>query len=251
MQNPRYNQPRLKKWLRGKGFYVALAVCLLGAGLASWALIQNAVQSGDPQSQINQEVPSWDSSDTEVVEKPVTSQPKSSSAASNSQSTSSSQGQDSSSSSASAGQQSEPASQQTASNGVFVSPISGETVNPFSDGKVIKDQTLGDWRTHNGIDIKAEAGAQVKACQNGKVTSVRDDDIWGTVVEIQFEGGATGIYKSLSQKVTVKEGQTLKSGDVIGTVAQSIPGESKLGTHLHFELKKDGAYVDPAAYFSK
>ena len=218
MQNPRYNQPRLKKWLRGKGFYVALAVCLLGAGLASWALIQNAVQGGDPQSQINQEVPSWDSSDTEVVEKPVTSQPKSSSAASNSQSTSSSQGQASSSSPASAAQQSEPASQQTASNGVFVSPISGETVNPFSDGKV---------------------------------TAVRDDDIWGTVVEIQFEGGATGIYKSLAQKVTVKEGQTLKSGDVIGTVAQSIPGESKLGTHLHFELKKDGAYVDPAAYFSK
>ena len=56
---------------------------------------------------------------------------------------------------------------------------------------MIKGQTLGDWRTHNGIDIKAEAGAQVKACQNGKVTSVRDDDIWGTVVEIQFEGGAT------------------------------------------------------------
>ena len=53
MQNPRYNQPRLKKWLRGKGFYVALAVCLLGAGLASWALIQNAVQSGDPQSPVS------------------------------------------------------------------------------------------------------------------------------------------------------------------------------------------------------
>ena len=67
---------------------------------------------------------------------------------------------------------------------LIVSPLSGETVAAFSMDELAYSETLADWRTHDGIDIKADAGTQVLAASSGTVLSVADDDLMGTTVVI-------------------------------------------------------------------
>ena len=63
---------------------------------------------------------------------------------------------------------------------LIVSPLSGETVAAFSMDELAYSETLADWRTHDGIDIKADAGTQVLAASSGTVLSVADDDLMGS-----------------------------------------------------------------------
>ncbi|MBC3516814.1 M23 family metallopeptidase [Neobittarella massiliensis] len=250
MQKLHYGKSKFQRFFSGKGFYIALAACILGAGIASWALINGTMNDIKKQNKaIGSETPSWESSDTQIVEKPVEDQAKPSEDSSAQQNTQSSSEPASTTSPDSSASPDAQDNSQTAPTGGFLSPISGETINPFSGGDLVKDATLGDWRTHNGVDIAADVGTQVISCAAGTVKSIRDDDLWGTVIEIEFEGGATGIYKAMSPETTVKEGQAVSAGDPIGTIAKSCVNESKLAPHLHFELKQDGKYVDPTGYW--
>lgn len=57
----------------------------------------------------------------------------------------------------------------------FSLPVAGEKLNPYSDGKLVKDATLGEWRTHDGLDLKAAKGTPVYAAAEGTVASVKED----------------------------------------------------------------------------
>ncbi|MFR1809000.1 MAG: peptidoglycan DD-metalloendopeptidase family protein, partial [Pygmaiobacter massiliensis] len=83
----------------------------------------------------------------------------------------------------------------------------------------------------------------VKAAMAGTVSAVKEDPMWGTVVEVQCDAG-TLRYCGLAADVKVKEGTLLKQGELLGTLGE-IPAETALEPHLHFELLKDGALVDP------
>lgn len=71
----------------------------------------------------------------------------------------------------------------------LIQPIDGEVFTQYSNGELVKSETLGDWRTHNGIDIAADEGTPVKAAAKGSVTGVRSDALWGYVVEITHPDG--------------------------------------------------------------
>ena len=107
------------------------------------------------------------------------------------------------------------------------------------------NETLADWRTHNGVDIAAAQDTAVRSAAAGEVTRVYEDALWGTVVE-QKSGELVLRYAGLNKEVSVHEGDTLTVGQTIGRVGE-IPAESKLEPHIHFEVLKDGAYQDPAA----
>ncbi len=131
---------------------------------------------------------------------------------------------------------------------LIVSPLSGETVAAFSMEELAYSETLADWRTHDGIDIKADAGTQVLAASSGTVLSVADDDLMGTTVVISHDGGYETTYSNLQSVPTVAPEQYVSAGQVIGAVGETSLAEAGMTPHLHFSVTKDGAAIDPQEF---
>ena len=118
----------------------------------------------------------------------------------------------------------------------------------FSMTELLYDETMADWRTHSGIDIKAEEGDAVKTAADGVVKEVRYDDLMGVTVVITHEDGYETQYSCLQQEPPVEQGKTVKAGDIIGLVGSTASAEADVGPHLHFSVSKDGKVIDPAEY---
>ena len=131
---------------------------------------------------------------------------------------------------------------------LIVSPLSGETVAAFSMDELIYSETLADWRTHDGMDIKAPAGTQVLAACSGTVLSVAEDDLMGTTVVIAHDGGYETTYSNLQSVPTVSPEQYVSAGQVIGAVGTTSLAEAAMTPHLHFSVAQDGQPVDPQEF---
>ncbi|MBQ6868391.1 MAG: M23 family metallopeptidase [Clostridia bacterium] len=112
-------------------------------------------------------------------------------------------------------------------------------------GELVYDKTMGDYRTHNGIDIECEVGAQVACFGNGKVEKVYNDELYGNCVVISHEDGIVSVYKGLDRGITLTEGAEIKAGDIIGAAGGTNIMENEEVPHIHFEVMKDGQYIDP------
>ena len=132
----------------------------------------------------------------------------------------------------------------------FIMPIEGEVFAPYSQGELVRNLTLGEWRTHDGVDIQAAKGSPVRAVADGVVSQVYHDPMWGTVVEITHAGGLTSVTSGLDPAVAVKQGDSVRIEDTIGVVG-SILSEVSLDDHVHFGLKQDGKWVDPISAMGK
>lgn len=130
----------------------------------------------------------------------------------------------------------------------MIMPVEGEILTAFSNNELVKSKTLGVWKTHDGIDISAEAGTPVKSMTNGTVSEVFSDALWGICVVVDHGDGVVGCYFGLDKNVPVIVGQTLSTGDVIGAVGNTAEIEIAEETHLHFAVKKNSEWIDPAAY---
>ncbi|MBP3939603.1 MAG: M23 family metallopeptidase [Clostridia bacterium] len=127
-------------------------------------------------------------------------------------------------------------------SGYFLLPLNSNVSKDFSDGEMIYSETMNDWRSHNGIDIKGNIGDNAIAVQDGTVLEVVNDEIWGDTVVIQHGNGLNAKYCGV--KATVKPEEKIEQGQVIGTVV-AIPAEEKDGVHIHLETEVDGKLVDP------
>ena len=130
------------------------------------------------------------------------------------------------------------------SNDSFILPLSGDIDRRFSMSPVY-DETMEDWRIHKGIDILCKSDEEVKSIGNGKVIKVIADPVWGYSIEVDY-GKFTAKYCGLKQGTTVIIDDTVSKGDIIGQVS-SIPCESKQENHLHFEIIRDGVWIDPTS----
>lgn len=131
-----------------------------------------------------------------------------------------------------------------------VSPLDGTTVTVFSMNELLYDETMGDWRTHEGLDIQAADGDAVKTAAGGTIQSVTKDELMGTTVTIAHSGGYVTYYSSLRSDPPISEGQQVYAGDIIGYVGTAA-AESDMGPHLHFAVSKDGTLIDPQEYVKK
>ena len=134
---------------------------------------------------------------------------------------------------------------------LIVSPLNGEVVTVFSVDQLMYNETLADWRTHDGIDISAVQGTTVLAASSGTVSSVTDDPLMGTTVVINHDGGYQTTYSNLQARPNVEAGETVSAGQIIGAVGRTAAAESAQGPHLHFSVTKDGSPVDPNEYLKR
>ncbi|MCL2035841.1 MAG: M23 family metallopeptidase [Oscillospiraceae bacterium] len=129
-----------------------------------------------------------------------------------------------------------------------IMPLAGEIINPFSNGELVKSNTLGVWRTHDAVDIAAPLGSEVRAMQKGTVSEVYSNAMWGICVTIDHGDGVSSVYMGLDKNVKVTEGNAVEAGDVIALVGNTAEAEIADPPHLHFAVKKGDAWVDPIAY---
>lgn len=127
------------------------------------------------------------------------------------------------------------------------SPLAGKTIAAFSADVLFYNETLEDWRTHNGVDIAAEEGTPVCAACDGTVLSVTEDPLMGVTVVLEHTGGFTSTYACLSEEVYVSAGDEVLAGENIGAVGSTAVAESP-EPHLHFSVSKDGTLVNPEDY---
>jgi len=99
---------------------------------------------------------------------------------------------------------------------------------------------------HSGIDIDANYGQPIVATADGKVIKASWQSSYGKSVVIKHKNGYETLFGHLSE-ITVKEGDEVKVGDVIGKAGST--GRST-GTHLHYEVIKDGKRLNPKNYLS-
>lgn len=130
----------------------------------------------------------------------------------------------------------------------FVMPVEGEIVKHYGKDKLIYSNTLQEWTTHLGIDIKADKTTVVKASADGTVKSIKNDPRYGLTIVVEHANGFTSVYSNLLTAEFVIVGENVKSGQTLGTVGNSATFEILDDSHLHFEMLKDGNSIDPEMY---
>ena len=115
---------------------------------------------------------------------------------------------------------------------------------PVKGGKV--SAGLYGYRGHTGMDIAAPYGTEIRAAKDGQVTYATNYSIWpyGKRVDISHGNGVTTRYAHCSA-VFVTSGQYVRQGDTIALVGRT---GNATGNHCHFEIKINGAIMNPANY---
>ena len=202
-----------------KGYYIALILCVIAIGISGYLYYKNANQN-DPTLQ---NPPATDGQNIPVIATDPDADP---------------------------GDATEP-SENKDTKLQTVSPVQGEVVAVYAADTLTYNQTTRDWRTHNGIDIAAEAGTAVGAAADGTVYTVYEDETMGTTVVLRHEGGYMTRYASLAEEVSVAPGDTVTAGQQLGTVGQSALLECAIGDHVHFSVTCDGEDMNPSDFLDQ
>ncbi len=127
----------------------------------------------------------------------------------------------------------------------YVWPVNGEITDPFSVDELVFNATMDDWRVHTGIDIAGALGSEVACMGDGTVEDVYTDELYGVTVVINHNNGVRSVYRNLMEAVPVSIDDTVYAGDVIGGIGNTAGYELLSPSHLHLEVIKDGAQIDP------
>ena len=208
----------------GKGYYIALILCAAAIGISGYVYYRNAGQTEEVLQQHETEaqvaVVATEENVPAAVTSPVT-------------------------------QTTETTTAPTVKKALkTASPLEGETVAVYAMDSLSYNSTTRDWRVHDGIDIAAAAGTEVKAAADGQVYTVYNDDTMGTTVVIRHEDGFVTVYASLAEEVAVSAGDKVTLGQAIGTVGETALLENALGEHLHFSVLCNDEQMDPAEFLS-
>lgn len=123
-------------------------------------------------------------------------------------------------------------------------PVKGELISGF--GKARHPEVAAEV-FHNGIDIEAPVGEEVKAVEKGTVVFADHFSGYGKMVILDHGERYYTIYAHLSE-ILKKNGDGVKRGEILGRAGDS---DSLAGANLYFEMRKDGRSIDPVPWFAK
>ena len=238
----------------GKGYYIALIACIAAVGISGYVFVRTARNSA-LETMAEASVASSETARTSVSETGKSETPAVSAKPNNNGST----GKPAQTPEAGQTAGGEEDAQTTdlmedayeavmGETPVIQWPIQGDVIATFSRDTLTYSNTMADWRTHEGLDIAAEAGSLVSATQDGTVTAVYEDDFLGRVVVVSHSGDLATLYANLAQETYVAVGDYVLSGEVLGQVGSSALLEAAEPSHLHFEVYENGSPVDPLSY---
>lgn len=255
---------QIKRFLRKKGFALAMIACLLAAAAAGvWAV--RTVREELKKSLEELELPDAGSQETlpgidellNGMEEMEWDQPETNAANSvadvpqNSLPSVHGGEQSSSGQGSGSGSVSEPSALRTDSGPASSSaapastqPVVGRMLNAYSGDELVYNKTLQDWRTHNGVDYACETGADVSAPTAGEVTVAGTEGNWGGVVSIRDDNGRVWRLCGVASQ-TVAVGEQVSVGQLLGK-AGSIGCECAEESHVHLEVMEGETYLDPA-----
>ena len=221
-------------FMEGKGFYIILFLCVAAIGISGYYLFQGLAgpaggfgpeSAVSGQAEIRREESASAQTTPPVQEEPVSrTEP------------------------APAPEPKEEVPEDAATSTAYVWPVQGEVQRDFSLEVFAYDDTMGDWRTHSGLDISAQVGAPVASCGKGTVVDVSRDPMLGQTVTVDHGTGMQSYYANLAETVSVQVGDEVSAGTVLGTVGTTAISEGSSPSHLHFEMIEYDVSIDPLYY---
>jgi murein DD-endopeptidase MepM/ murein hydrolase activator NlpD len=215
-----------------KGFYLALAVCLVAVGTIGVATFvsTSSLEQDDTSDSTTSQTEATTPSQEEPVNQIVTNIPDDRTTADKTTTTTTTTSEADIETGATAAE-------------LFVLPLTNEVIKEFSEGQPVYSNTMEDWRVHNGVDFAGETNQSVKSIADGTILSISEDPLWGDVITIDH--GYNVISRYCGVKIdSFAVGDSVQVGDVIGVLSE-IPCESAQGAHLHLEVLVNNEYVNP------
>lgn len=123
----------------------------------------------------------------------------------------------------------------------YRAPLSGAVSSDFG---YREHPVEGEERFHYGVDLAADAGTEIDCFADGTVTAVGESSSYGKYCVVAHQGGYTTLYAHCS-RVTASSGTQVRRGQKIAEVGET---GMATGPHLHFELQRDGVYLNPIYY---
>lgn len=134
----------------------------------------------------------------------------------------------------------------------FKSPIEGGFITRLYNLEPRLSENGQSASVYKGIDIEAKEGSEVLSIGDGKVLEAgKGNSKEGCFVKIEHQNGIVGLYANLDPEIKVKEGDTVKKGDVIGKVGKTIqnnPSDRVSENYLMFHMENSKEPVDPQKY---
>lgn len=224
---------RVVEFVTGKGFYLAVLVCVMAIGLSAYFLIQG-VRSNLPQ--LADEPASGTASITVTPAPRPTATPRPTPTPAPTPTPV---------------PQPTPAPTQAQTTAAYSWPVSGTVISSFSVEALSYNEEMGDWRTHDGLDIATSLGTRVQATAKGVVSQVYDDDVMGVTVVVDHGNELYSVYSNLAENPPVAVGDTVGSDTVVGEVGQTAAAESGKEPHLHFAMYEGANAVNPETYLGQ
>ena len=226
---------RVGDFMEGKGFYIVLFLCVAAIGISGYFLFSgmlskelSAQEGQQTMGQTQVEEPATTPTVPQVTTEPQAPVTPTTPPA-----------------------DAEPTEELEDQPTAFLWPVQGEILRDYSLEVFAYDETMGDWRTHTGMDFSIDQGAQVTAISDGTVASIEDDPLMGVTVVVDHGDGLTSVYANLSEGPTAVVGDAVTAGTVLGKVGQTALSETALPSHLHFEMRQDDVSIDPMQFLSR
>lgn len=232
-----------KKKKYTKGFYIAFACCLCAIGAAAWFTYGDVSNYMTPQTEIPTASQSEQQAEAKVggVTQPATTSEVEFTTAAKEEPTEAATTAPSANVDAIANQ--------GESTKLFF-PVSETVERGYTGDTPVYFETLKDWRLHKAVDFKAIKGQNVMAVDNGIVSEIREDGLYGSTIVIEHNSKFVAQYSGVQPAESMSVGDYVSGGDVIGKITK-VPCESKEPSHLHLEIKKDGESVNPLELLNK
>lgn len=123
-------------------------------------------------------------------------------------------------------------------------PVIGDVLLDYSMDKAVYHSTMQQYRYNPALVVAASEGQNVTAAADGVVSDVYYDSQTGNTIRFDLGNGYVLTYGQLDN-ISLKAGDRVSAGDVVGTVAKPTIYYTEEGTNIYYKLTKDGEPVDP------